>query len=78
MASSITVESFDLGESLVEERDAWVTYKRLAERADLSEEIATFLVSTMMCSTARTLKTLRGEMIPTIADLDIPLAIAAD
>ena len=60
MASSITVESLDLGESLVEERDALVTYKRLAEKAGLSEEIATFLVSTMVCSTVRTLKTFRG------------------
>ena len=59
MASSITVESLDLGESLVEEKDALVTYKRLAEKAGLSEKIATFLVSTVGCRTLRTLRTCR-------------------
>ena len=49
MAAAITVESLDLGEALVDEKDALVTYKRLAEKAGLNEKIATFLVSTMGC-----------------------------
>ena len=56
MASSITVESLDLGEALVDEKDALVTYKRLADKAGLSEKIATFLVSTMGCRTLEDLE----------------------
>ena len=47
MAAGITVESLDLGEALVDEADALVTYKRLAAKAGLNEKIATFLVSTL-------------------------------
>ena len=59
MASSITVESLDLGESLGEEKDALVTHKRLAEKAGLSEKIATFLVSTVGCRTIEDPETCR-------------------
>ena len=82
MASSITVESLDLGESLGEEKDALVTHKRLAEKAGLSEKIATFLVSTVGCRTVEDLENVSEaqvdeEIIPAIADLDVPLVMGS-
>ena len=51
MASSIMVESRDLGETLVGEEEALVTYKRLTGKTGLNEKIATLLVSNMRCTT---------------------------
>ena len=56
MASSITVDSLDLGEALVDEKEALATYKRLAGKAGLSEKIATFLVNDMGCRTLEDLE----------------------
>ena len=82
MASSSMVESLDLGEALVDEREAMATYKRLAEKAGLSEKIATFLVSTMGCRTLEDLENVSEvqvdeKIIPAIADLDVPLVMGS-
>ena len=82
MAAAITVESLDLGEALVDEADALVTYKRLAAKAGLNEKIATFLVSTMGCRTLEDLENVSEvqvdeKIIPAIADLDVPLVMGS-
>ncbi len=82
MASSITIESLDLGEALVDEAEALVTYKRLADKAGLSEKIAIFLVNDMGCRTLEDLENLSeaqvdDKIIPAITDLDIPLVMSS-
>ena len=49
MAAAITAESLDLGKALVDEKDALVTYKRLADKAGFDEKTATLLVSAIGC-----------------------------
>ena len=59
-----------------------VTHKRLAEKAGLSEKIATFLVSTVGCRTVEDPENVSEaqadeETIPAIADLDVPLVMGS-
>ena len=49
MAAAITVESLDSVKALVDEEDALVTYRRLADEAGFDGKIPTFLVSTLGC-----------------------------
>ena len=77
MASSIMVESRDLGETLVDEEEALVTYKRLTGKTGLNEKIATLLVSNMRCTTLEDRENpseAQGDdkIIPAITDLNIP------
>ena len=53
IAPSILVESRDLGETLIDEEEALVTYKRLTGKTGLNEKIATLLVSDMRCTTRK-------------------------
>ncbi len=76
------VESLDLGEALVDEREAMATYKRLDEQAGLSEKIATLLVINMGYTTREDLENWSGaqiddKIIPAITDLDIPLDMSS-
>ena len=82
MASSITVESLDLGEALVDEAEALVTYRRLAVKAGLSEKIATFLVNDMGCRRLEDLENVSEaqvdeKIIPAITGLDVPLVMGS-
>ena len=82
MASSSMVESLDLGEALVDEKKALVTYKRLTGKTGLSEKIATLLVSNMRCTTREDRENLSeaqvdDKIIPAITDLDIPLVMSS-
>ena len=76
------VKSLDLSESLVDEREALATYRRLAEEAGLSEKIATLLVNNMGCRTLEDLENLseaqvEDKIIPAITDLDTPLVMGS-
>ena len=81
MASSIIAELLDAKESWVRTGRV-VTHKRLTEEAGLSEKIATFLVSTVGCRTVEDLENVSEaqvdeEIIPAIADLDVPLVMGS-
>ena len=82
MASSIMVESRDLGETLVDEEEALVTYKRLTGKMGLNEKIATLLVSNMRCTTLKDHENPQrhgggDKIIPAITDLSIPSVVSS-
>ena len=82
MASSIMVKSLDLSESLVDEREALATYRRLAEESSLSEKIATLLVNNMGRKKLEDLEDLsepqvEDKIIPAITQLDTPLVMGS-
>ena len=75
MASSIMVESCDLGETLADEEEALVTCKRLTGKTGLNEKIATLLVSDMRCTTRKDRENpseaqVNDRVIPAITDLN--------
>ena len=80
MASSIMVESCDLGETLADEKEALVTCKRLTGNMD--ERIATLLASNMRCTTLVNREDPSGaqgdnKIIPAITDLNISSAMSS-
>ena len=80
MASSIMVESCDLGETLADEEEALVTCKRLTGK--MNERIATLLVSNMRCTTLVNREDpseAQGDnkIIPAITDLNISSAMSS-
>ena len=75
-------QSLGLSESLVDEREALATHRRLAEEAGLSEKIATLLVDNMGYRTLEDLEDLseaqvEDKIIPAITDLDTPLVMGS-
>ena len=82
MASSILVESCDLGETLVDEEKALVTCKHLTGEKCMSEKIATLLASNMRCTTRVNRENpseAQGDdkIIPTITDLNSSSAMSS-
>ncbi len=80
MASSIMIESCDLGETLADEEEALVTCKRLTGK--MNERIATLLVSNMRCTTLVNREDpseAQGDnkIIPAITDLNISSAMSS-
>ena len=75
-------QSLGLSESLVDEREALATHRRLAEEAGLSEKIATLLVDNMGYRTLEDLEDLseaqvKDKIIPATTDLDTPLVMGS-
>ena len=64
------------------QKDALITYKRLAEKSGLDERIAIFLVNIMGCRTLEDLENVTElqvdeRIIPAIKDLDTPLVMVS-
>ena len=82
MASSIMIESCDLGETLADEEEALVTCKHLTGETSMSEKIATLLASNMRCTTRVNRENpseAQGDdkIIPTITDLNSSSAMSS-
>ena len=77
-SSSLTLESLDLGDTLVGEDEALETFKQVAAKSGLDEKVAVFLVKTAGVRVLDDLELISDEsvdkeIIPNVSQLGTPL-----